>query len=74
MCQFLPLISGRVLSPTGMEVAASLANAGTAKSVSVVDIIKVPFQLVLGDKVGSVFQKVPKLEPVFSNHSEVVVF
>ncbi|KAL5017385.1 hypothetical protein ScPMuIL_006974 [Solemya velum] len=41
----------------GMEVAASLANAGTAKSVSVVDIIKVPFQLVLGDKVGSVFQK-----------------
>lgn len=39
-----------------MEVAASLADK--AESVSVVDIIKVPFQLVLGDKVGSVLQKV----------------
>ncbi|XP_048743918.2 apoptosis-inducing factor 3-like isoform X1 [Ostrea edulis] len=39
----------------GMEVASSLA--GTAATVSVVDIIKVPFQLVLGEKVGSVLQK-----------------
>lgn len=39
----------------GMEVASALA--GTATSVSVVDIIKVPFQLVLGEKVGSVLQK-----------------
>lgn len=39
----------------GMEVAAFLADK--AESVSVVDIIKVPFQLVLGEKVGSVLQK-----------------
>jgi hypothetical protein len=39
-----------------MEVAAALA--GSAATVSVVDIIKVPFQLVLGEKVGSVLQKV----------------
>jgi len=39
-----------------MEVAAFLADI--AKSVSVVDIIKVPFQLALGDKVGAVLQKV----------------
>jgi len=39
-----------------MEVAAFLADK--AKSVSVVDIIKVPFQLALGDKVGAVLQKV----------------
>ncbi|XP_063396427.1 apoptosis-inducing factor 3-like isoform X1 [Mytilus trossulus] len=39
----------------GMEVAAFLADK--AESVSVVDIIKVPFQMVLGDKVGSVLQK-----------------
>ena len=32
--------------------------AEKAKSVSVVDIIKVPFELVLGPKVGSVLQKV----------------
>lgn len=36
------------------------ALAGTATSVSVVDIIKVPFQLVLGEKVGSVLQKVTR--------------
>lgn len=41
---------------TGMEVAAFLADK--AKSLSVVDIIKVPFQLALGDKVGAVLQKV----------------
>lgn len=41
---------------TGMEVAAYLADK--AKSVSVVDIIKVPFQLALGDRVGAVLQKV----------------
>lgn len=39
-----------------MEVAAFLADK--AESLSVVDIIKVPFQLVLGEKVGSVLQKV----------------
>ena len=39
----------------GMEVAAFLADK--AESLSVVDIIKVPFQLVLGEKVGSVLQK-----------------
>ncbi|CAC5382001.1 unnamed protein product [Mytilus coruscus] len=39
----------------GMEVAAFLADK--AESVFVVDIIKVPFQLVLGEKVGSVLQK-----------------
>jgi len=39
----------------GMEVTAYLADK--AKSVSVVDMIKVPFQLTLGDKVGSVMQK-----------------
>lgn len=38
-----------------MEVASFLAEK--AKSVSVVDIIKVPFELVLGPKVGSVLQK-----------------
>lgn len=41
----------------GMEVAAYLADK--AKSLSVVDIIKVPFQLALGEKVGGVLQKVP---------------
>lgn len=47
-----------------MEVAAYLADKAT--SVSVVDIIKVPFQLALGDKVGAVLQKVhtAKLVPV----------
>lgn len=39
----------------GMEVAAYLADK--AKSLSVVDIIKVPFQLALGEKVGGVLQK-----------------
>ncbi|XP_078337500.1 apoptosis-inducing factor 3-like isoform X4 [Crassostrea virginica] len=39
----------------GMEVASALA--GSAATVSVVDIIKVPFQLVLGEKVGTVLQK-----------------
>ncbi|XP_052214021.1 apoptosis-inducing factor 3-like isoform X3 [Dreissena polymorpha] len=39
----------------GMEVAAYLADK--AASLSVVDIVKVPFQLTLGDKVGSVLQK-----------------
>ena len=32
--------------------------ADKALSVSVVDLIKVPFQLVLGEKVGSGFRKV----------------
>jgi hypothetical protein len=40
-----------------MEVAAYLADK--AKTLSVVDIIKVPFQLALGEKVGGVLQKVP---------------
>lgn len=44
---------------TGMEVASALA--GSAATVSVVDIIKVPFQLVLGEKVGTVLQKVTLL-------------
>lgn len=39
----------------GMEVASYLADK--AKSVAVVDLIKVPFQLALGDKVGAVLQK-----------------
>ncbi|XP_060554576.1 apoptosis-inducing factor 3-like isoform X1 [Ruditapes philippinarum] len=39
----------------GMEVAAYLADK--AKTLSVVDIIKVPFQLALGEKVGGVLQK-----------------
>ena len=39
-----------------MEVASFLAEK--AKSVSVVDIIKVPFELVLGAKVGVALQKV----------------
>lgn len=38
-------------------MAAYLADK--AKSLSVVDIIKVPFQLALGEKVGGVLQKVP---------------
>ena len=41
---------------SGMEVASFLAEK--AKSVSVVDIIKVPFELVLGAKVGVALQKV----------------
>lgn len=54
----------------GMEVASSLA--GTAATVSVVDIIKVPFQLVLGEKVGSVLQKVtPRASCPFRNQCEV---
>lgn len=40
----------------GMEVTSCLAEK--AKSVSVVDLIKVPFQLALGQQVGSVLQKV----------------
>ena len=39
-----------------MEVASFLAEK--AKSVSVIDIIKVPFELVLGTKVGMMLQKV----------------
>ena len=39
-----------------MEVAAYLANKAT--SVSVVDMVSVPFQLALGDKVGAVLGKV----------------
>ncbi|XP_060076047.1 apoptosis-inducing factor 3-like [Ylistrum balloti] len=39
----------------GMEVAAYLADK--AGSVSVVDIIKTPFQLVLGDKVGELLKQ-----------------
>ncbi|XP_048247566.1 apoptosis-inducing factor 3-like isoform X1 [Haliotis rufescens] len=39
----------------GMEVASCLAEK--AESVSVVDLIKVPFQLTLGDKVGAALQK-----------------
>ncbi|XP_021366051.1 apoptosis-inducing factor 3-like isoform X1 [Mizuhopecten yessoensis] len=39
----------------GMEVAAYLADK--AASVSVVDIIKTPFQLVLGDKVGALLKQ-----------------
>ena len=43
-----------------MEVASFLADK--AKSVSVVDIIKVPFELVLGAKIGTVLQKVLFIE------------
>ena len=39
-----------------MEVTSCVAEA--AQSVSVVDLIKVPFQLVLGSQVGQVMQKV----------------
>ena len=39
-----------------MEVASFLADK--AKSVSVIDIIKVPFELGLGTKVGTMLQKV----------------
>lgn len=42
--------------PLGMEVASSLASQ--AASVTVVDIIALPFQTVLGDKVGTALQKV----------------
>ena len=44
------------LGVPGMEVTAFLAEG--AESVNVVDLIKVPFQLVLGEKVGKVLQKV----------------
>ena len=37
--------------------------AEAAQSVSVVDLIKVPFQLVLGSQVGQVLQKVPLFTP-----------
>ncbi|XP_064612325.1 apoptosis-inducing factor 3-like [Liolophura sinensis] len=39
----------------GMEVASSLASQ--AASITVVDIIALPFQTVLGDKVGTALQK-----------------
>ncbi|XP_070204944.1 apoptosis-inducing factor 3-like isoform X2 [Littorina saxatilis] len=39
----------------GMEVTSCVAEG--AQSVSVVDLIKVPFQLVLGNQVGQVMQK-----------------
>ncbi|KAK7488221.1 hypothetical protein BaRGS_00020528 [Batillaria attramentaria] len=39
-----------------MEVTSCVAEK--AKSVSVVDLIKVPFQLVLGDRVGAAMQKI----------------
>jgi hypothetical protein len=68
-----------------MEVAAFLADK--AESLSVVDIIKVPFQLVLGEKVGSVLQKVShdplqylmawwlaKMVPVISMHLFIDIF
>lgn len=44
-----------------MEVAAFLADK--AESISVIDMIKVPFQLVLGEKVGLVLQKVQIVSP-----------
>jgi len=39
----------------GMEVASALASK--ASSVSVVDLVKVPFQLTLGEKLGAFFTK-----------------
>jgi len=42
---------------TGVEVAAALV--GKAKSVTVVDLGEVPFQLALGKEVGSAVKKVP---------------
>ena len=43
-------------SPTGMEVAAYLC--GKAASISCIDITAVPFERVLGQRVGKMLQGV----------------